>query len=313
MKIRLLLILIAFLCIYSPSICAQSKPKRDTSKDRSVIVAKQKEKARKIVAASVEKRRKETVKRYRRLKPDSTPIVASYLRVNQLPYINKNVSSYGGGDLYKVNTDGKEWSVVALPAWCHLTKYSDSFLISYDQNMSHDDRSDWFKVTSGGFEVRINITQSGAPLNISAKFNNCSLQHNYFHYNRYGIRDDCLKIDANVTIKGAKDQKCLIVAFISDDKNNSIKAAYNYSDFAITSSKDVFAATEVVPTTDNAQTYNLVLYLPNNAMDLPKKKNTLRCQLVVYCVKNSSFINDAKYIMYFKAKKKRGKVTTQKL
>ena len=68
----------------------------------------------------------------------------------------------------------------------------------------------------------------------------------------------------------------------------------------------------MTPITDNPQTYNLVLYLPNNAMNLPKKKNKLQCQLAVYCVKTSSYISNAKYIMNFKAKKKRGKITTKK-
>jgi len=122
-----------------------------------------------------------------------------------------------------------------------------------------------------------------------------------------------LTIVSNVTIKGAKNQKCLIVAFFYDDAGNSIKATYKYPDYAIPSSKDVFVATEVVPTSDEAQTFNSVLYLPNDAMALLKKKNKIRCQLVVYCVKTSSYISNANYTMYFKAKKKRGKITTKKM
>ncbi len=309
---KLFYILILALSSVSCQINAQSKPKRDVSKDRSVIVAKQKE-ARKAAEIIAQKKRREAAKKVRRSKQVIAPKVATYLRVNQLPQITRTINAYGIGEVFNVNTDGKEWKVLFLPSWCHITKYSNSFAISYDSNPSHDNRSDWFKVVADNLEVRIDITQLGVPLNIHANFNYCSLQHNYFHYNKYGFRDDCLKIDANVTIKGAKDQKCLIVAFISDDNSNSIKAAYNYSDFAVSSSKDVFTAAEVTPTTDNPQTYNLVLYLPNNALDLPKKKNTLRCQLAVYCVKTSSYISNAKYIMYFKAKKKRGKVTTKKL
>ena len=295
----------------SSQLCAQSKPKRDVSKDRSVIVAKQ-EKAKKASGTIEKKNRREVVKKSQRPKRDNSPMVATYLRVNQLPHINKTINAYGGGDIFNVNTDGKKWNVLFLPSWCHITKNSNSFAISYDPNTSHDDRSDWFKVIADDLDVRIDITQLGIPLNVRADFKSCNIQHNTNHDN-INVKDKCIKINANVTIKGAKGQKCLIVAFFSDDDGNSIKATYNYPNYAITASNDVYAAIEVVPSSDEAQTFNKVLYLPNNAMCLLKKNSTIRCQLVVYCVKNSSYIADAKYIIYFKAKKKRGKIITMKL
>lgn len=305
-----ILFILLIITIYAIDLNAQSKPRRDISKDKSVILAKKKE-AKKAAEIAKQKKR-DAAKRYRKKKVIQTPKTASFLRVNQLQYINKTVSSNGGSETFEVNTDGKEWNVVALPLWCHLTKYANSFVLSYNQNPSHDERSDWFKVKSDNLEVKIDITQTGLPLNISARFNYCSLQHDASHYNK-GTYEKCLTIFSNVTIKGAKNQKCLIVAFFYDDAGNSIKATYKYLDYAIPSSKDVFVATEVVPTSDEAQTFNSVLYLPNDAMALLKKKNKIRCQLVVYCVKTSSYISNANYTMYFKAKKKRGKITTKKM
>ena len=305
-----ILFILLIITIYAIDLNAQSKPRRDISKDKSVILAKKKE-AKKAAEIAKQKKR-DAAKRYRKKKVIQTPKTASFLRVNQLQYINKTVSSNGGSETFEVNTDGKEWNVVALPLWCHLTKYANSFVLSYNQNPSHDERSDWFKVKSDNLEVKIDITQTGLPLNISARFNYCSLQHDASHYNK-GTYEKCLTIVSNVTIKGAKNQKCMIVAFFYDDAGNSIKATYKYPDYAIPSSKDVFVATEVVPTSDEAQTFNSVLYLPNDAMALLKKKNKIRCQLVVYCVKTSSYISNANYTMYFKAKKKRGKITTKKM
>jgi len=305
-----ILFILLIITIYAIDLNAQSKPRRDISKDKSVILAKKKE-AKKAAEIAKQKKR-DAAKRYRKKKVIQTPKTASFLRVNQLQYINKTVSSNGGSETFEVNTDGKEWNVVALPLWCHLTKYANSFVLSYSQNPSHDERSDWFKVKSDNLEVKIDITQTGLPLNLSARFNYCSLQHDASHYNK-GTYEKCLTIVSNVTIKGAKNQKCLIVAFFYDDAGNSIKATYKYPDYAIPSSKDVFVATEVVPTSDEAQTFNSVLYLPNDAMALLKKKNKIRCQLVVYCVKTSSYISNANYTMYFKAKKKRGKITTKKM
>lgn len=289
---------------------AQSKPKRDVSKDRSVIVAKQQDARKKAVNISNQKKRKKSLKRYNRSKPIQR--VATYLRVNQLSHINKTINAYGIVDVFNVNTDGRDWNVLYLPSWCHITKYSNSFAISYDSNTSHDDRSGWFKVVSDNLDVRIDVTQLGIPLNVRANFNYCSIQHNTINYsiNNY---DKCLKINANVTIRGAKGQKCLIVAFFSDVVGNNIKATYKYPNYAISSSRDLYAATEVVPTSDEAQTLNTVIYVPNDAMALLKKKNKIRCQLFVYCVKTSSYISNAKYTLGFKAKKKRGKITTKKL
>lgn len=310
MNMKQIFITLLIITIYAVDLSAQSKPKRDVSKDKSVLLAKKKE-AQKVAEKAAQKKRE--AKKYRKKRVIQTPKTASFLRVNQLHYIKKRLSSNGGSETFEVNTDGKEWNVVALPIWCRLTKYTNSFVLSYNQNPSHDERSDWFKVQSDNLEVKIDIIQTGLPLNINANFNYCSLQHDAIRYNNKGMSEKCLTIHSNVTIRGAKKQKCLIVAFFSDDAGNSIKATYKYPDYAISSSKDVFVATEVVPTSDEAQTFNTVLYLPNDAMALLKKKSKVRCQLAVYCVKTSSYISNANYTMYFKAKKKRGKITTKKL
>ena len=310
MNMKQILIFLLIITLYAVDLSAQSKPKRDILKDKSVILAKKKEAQK---AAEIAAQKKREAKRYRKKKVTQTPKNASFLRVNQLHYIKKRLNSNGGSEMFEVNTDGKEWNVVALPIWCRLTKYANSFILSYNQNPSHDERSDWFKVQSDNLEVKIDIIQTGLPLNISAKFNYCSLQHDAIFYNGNGIQEKYLTIRSNVTIKGAKKQKCMIVAFFSDDADKSIKATYKYPNYAISSSKDLFVATEVVPTSDEAQTFNTVLYLPNDAMSLLKKKNKIRCRLVVYCVKTSSYISNAEYTMDFKAKMKKGKITTKKL
>lgn len=323
MKIKLYHILITAFFIYSYNICAQSKPKRDTSKDRSAIVAQkkkdrsafvaQKKKDRKSLEQATQKKKREVTKEKRNTRLIQIPKVTSYLRVNQLPYLKRNIKSYGGGEIFKVNTDGKDWTVFGLPIWCHLTKYPNSFYISFDSNSSHNDRSDWFKVKSGDYEVKIDIIQSGAPINISANFNYCILHHNISRIIKGSLEEKCLKISTNVSIKGAKDQKCLIVALITDIYNKNIKAAYGYSNYTLPSTNDVFTSVEVVPSTDDTQSFDIALYLPNNAMNLLKKKNTLRCHLSLFCENTGNYVSDAQYIVHFKTKGKRGKVKTKSL
>jgi hypothetical protein len=288
---------------------AQSKPKRDTSKDRSVIMAKQQKKA---LAESQKVKQKNTNTRSKQ-QTVVTPKYATYLLVDQQTSLTVAINSYSGNETYNVSTDGKEWSISHLPSWCRITKYANSFSLYVEANPLHEERADWFKVTSDNKEVIINIKQSGKPLNIAAHFNDASLQHNVLWPSQglsWGLN---LKINTDITISGARGLKCMIVAFISDENNYSIKATSGYSNYAITASNNVYAATEVTPSSDDAQRFNVEIYLPNNAMKLPKKQNKLRCHLAVYCDKTAKYIIGADYTLPFKAKNKKGRVTTKDL
>ena len=296
---------------------AQPKPTRDTSKDRSVVIARQEAQAKqKAVAQEAEQKRKRAAAKTQRkhnAQATQTPQVATYLRVNQLTTVSKTVGASGGSETFNVSTDGKEWSVIDVPTWCWVTKYSNYFKLSYNDNPSHDDRVNCFKVKCDSQEVRVEIKQNATPLNITSRFNYAYLTHNVYGNNISPSGNLCLKINANVTIQGAKDQKCLVVAFIYDEYNNSIKASSGFSYFGLQSSNDLFVEAEITPTSDDSQSYNVTLYLPNNAMRLWKKKNKLRCQLAVYCVNTSSYISGANHTLSFKAKSKKGKVTTKKI
>lgn len=289
---------------------AQSIPKRDISKDRSVIMAKQ-QKTKKELLKSHKVKQRNT---YKRSKQQNivTPKYATYLLVNhQSSSLRVTTNSYSSNETYYVSTDGREWYISHLPLWCRIVKTSNSFSLYVEANPLHEERTDWFKVTSDNKEVVIHITQSGKPLNLSANINNANLQHNVL-WSSHGLLGGLhLKINTDVTIIGAGGQKCMIVAFISDENNHNIKASYNYSNYAITPSNDVFSATEITPSSDNAQRFNAEIYLPNNAMRLLKKRNQLRCHLAVYCVTTANYIAGAYYTISFKAKNKKGKVTTQ--
>lgn len=309
---KILIVLCAMLVCTFDVANAQSKPKRDVSKDKSVIAAQRKVQTKKTTPKQ-QTQAKKIRKAY--VTPPQTKKQATYLRVNQLTSVSKNVSSQAGSETFTVNTDGKEWSVVALPFWCNVTRYSDRFVLSYNSNPSYDTRSDWFKVKCDNQEVRIDIKQEGAPVNITSNFNYAYLQHNTDWSGDWSLavrKTKWLGINANVTIKGAKGLKCLVVAFVADEYGKNIKAASSFPSYGLPSSNDVYAATEVIPQSDDAQTFYVNLRLPNNAMRLLKKKNKLRCYLAVYCTKTSTYVSGANYTLRFNAKSKKGKVTTKK-
>lgn len=286
--------------IVSHTANAQSIPKRDTSKDRDIITTKQRGQAKKTLAQKNAGRRRQrpTVE---------TPKYATFLSVDQQSSLTITINHYGGAETLDVSTDGKEWFVTGFPSWCRVTKYANSFILYCDANSSHDDRSSWFKVLADNQEVRVDITQLGTPLHINANFNYGRLQHNII---RDALGSPYLRINTRVTIKGAKDQKCLVCAFLSDENDHSVKASSGYPSYSI-SSNNVYAAKEVTPTSDEEQSFDVDIYLPNNAMKLLKKRNKLRCHLALYCVKTANYINGADHTLSFRAKNKKGKVTTK--
>lgn len=299
------IIFIISILLFVPEITsAQSKPKRDISKDKSVIVARRK--AAQTKPAAQKKKRNKQRRTYRKRTVEVEP-EATYLSVSQLSPQSKILHAFGGSVVFDVKTDGKEWTITSLPSWCHIVKYPSWFKITYDRNPTHNDRQSWLEVKCDNQRSRIEVSQQGTPLNIKANFNYAYLLHNQY----VTPVGQCLKITSEVTISGAAGQSCWVEAFIVDEDGNNIKAKSGYSNYALPYSNNLYAAREIIPSTDNRETFNVTLYIPNNAMQLLKKKKKLQCKLVVFCAKNREYISGATYTMKLKAKSKNGVVTTK--
>lgn len=305
------LLYITILLISLPQITlAQTKPKRDTSRDRSVIVAKQKkEQTQKRTSLIAEQKRKQTKSRNGNRKRRKTQVIhaASYLKVNQLTSLSKVLGADGGTVSFDVVTDGKDWSIGNLPYWCKVTKYSSWFVVTYAPNPQHEERQDWFDVRCDNQQVRINISQRGTPIKFQAKFNYAYLLHN----KKLPSVGNCLEITSNVSISGAAGQKCWVVAFILDENGNNVKAKNGYYNYTLPQSNGVYVAGEVIPSTDDDETFTIVSYIPNNVMNLLPGKSKLQCRLGIYCVKTEEYARDAVRTVKFRAKSKRGVVTTR--
>lgn len=293
-------------------VSSQSKPKRDTTKDKSAVIARQKQEQAKQKAAeqaAAEKKRNEIAaapKRRSKTVKKAAPKLASYLIVdNNTTSLIKSYDAQRGSERFIVQTDGQDWNISFLPSWCQVTtKDSDYFILSYSENDSHDERSDWFSVKCDSKEVRVIVQQAGAPINIVSQIDRVNLIHNYLSANR-----SYMKIEADVSIQGAKQQLCYIVATFQD-QNGPIKAAPGYADFAMNSAGDLYVYTQVYPQTDTRQNYNISMLLPNDAMLLYKKKiKDLVCKVSVYCASTSSYVSPS-IPKLFSAKLKKKKVTT---
>lgn len=311
---------------------AQTKPKRDTTKDRSVVIAKQQaqakrntsqpknveppkqqEKAKKnVVRQTVARNRVQTTERKRTQHSQTTPPSqttrapksATYLRVDQQNYfVTKHLPHTSGSIVLTISTNGKDWSISSLPKWCKAEKYDCYVTLKYDRNTEYDERYASLFVNSDNQRVRVDFKQDGAPLNITSCINYAYLTHT--------MQRNALRVNANVSIQGAKGQKCLIVAFIKDESGNIIKASRRFSNYGLQSSNYLCVTKEVTPANDNMQNYNVAFDIPNNAMQLYKKKNKLSCELSIYCVKTETYVSMGNYSLPFKAKVKKSNVATK--
>lgn len=290
---------------------AQSKPKRDTSKDRSVVVAKkQKKKVEKATSnrplvAKKSKRKASNSRKYRTI----TKCSASYLTVNQnSTQFTETLLSSGGRLTFDVQTDGKEWNVWGVPSWCTMTKSSNGFILEYDENISHGERKAWLVVKCDSKEVLVNISQLVAPEEFAANIDNLYLKHNVYSSSSGCL---CLEIHAIVTITGAAGERCSIDAYITDEKGNYINAKSSYPLYMLSSSYPVVCTSaKISPMTNKTQSYDVVCYLPNNALDLRKKKNKLYCKVTFWC-SGKGYLTDLSHNLYISTKSKHGVVTTK--
>lgn len=300
-----IIFLLLSLFLFNVYVNAQSKPKRDKSKDSSVLVAKQQAAAKAKAAQEAELKRKQASKRRKKPAP---PKLASYLTVDGSAFLSLRLLESSGSQDMLVSTDGQEWSIRFLPNWCKVTKYQDHFTLVYDSNPAYDERSGYFEVVSDNKEVRVNLTQPAAPINITANINNAYLEHNV----TITDKTQYLKIDADVSVCGAGGLPCSVVAFITDEYGNNIKAAFSYPAYAMKLTNDLYSAAEIKPLSNYTENYHVTIYIPNNSMQLVNKNNKLRCKLYFYCNKNSKYIDGVNYVLDFNAKNKKGKVTTKK-
>ncbi len=75
--------------------------------------------------------------------------------------IDLRLSADDALEIFNVTTNASNYQITHLPTWCRVVnKQANWFSLEIRENKSGSSRTDWFKVTAGDKEVRINITQS---------------------------------------------------------------------------------------------------------------------------------------------------------
>ncbi len=93
----------------------------------------------------------------------------------------------------------------------------------------------------------------------------------------------CMEIHATATIMGAAWEPCSVDAYIVDKKGHYVTAKTGCSSYMLSSSNPIICSSaKVTPSTNKPQSYDVVWFIPNNALDLRKKKNDLCCKVMFW-------------------------------
>lgn len=309
-KIVKRLLFVFFLSFVFLSVGAQSKPKRDITKDRKPVtfVPKVQKSIPRFVGKKIAANnpRKDIRKSTSRHKKRFSKTLRRRQRLATFLYVDgeTTIGHLNSKVRYNVTTDGKDWKVTYLPLCCtYIKTSSNSFMVYFPENSGYEDRSYHFYVEADNKYVRVNITQSAAPFNVN---NIKATSTIYLTHNS----NCCLLVSAAISVQNAVGIELIPVVFINDGTGLPVKASNSWTSYAMKGSGDVYVAGSAIkPTTNSSQTFTVSMLLPNNAMQLRKKKNELRCYFCLYCPKTKSYVPGSVYVD-FKAKVKKGKVMT---
>lgn len=297
---RIILIALTFFLSCQMADC-QPKPKRDITKDRSVVAPKKKESPKHKVSRKIPKRKSRS---HQRNKVDHH--FASYLYVDNSAEIIKVFGYHGGAEKFAVTTDGTDWSFYGGPKWCTIEKNSESITVKCEPNKYHEERRGVLTINSDGKAAKLTIRQLAAPLNITASFFDIAISHNVKAVWSNELR---LNVKGKVKITGAKNTKCLIVASFTDIYNSPIMAAKGFG-FYSNNKGEICITEQIVPNTDTEQHFSFSLSIPNGVFEHIKKKKNIKCHLSIYCPETSRFIDVADCYIYLSIKNKRRKIIT---
>jgi hypothetical protein len=69
-------------------------------------------------------------------------------------------ASGGTSEQIKVYSNASNYAVSLVPSWCTVQTYNGYFVVTCSANNRTQSRSDWFKVTAGGKEVKVYVNQA---------------------------------------------------------------------------------------------------------------------------------------------------------
>ena len=294
---------------------AQSKPKRDVSKDTKLNVPKlpsvsskdTKLNVPKLPSVSPKKQTNNRQRKFRRKNNKSDKDKTTYLIVNGYSSELKEALPYhAGGKYLSVQTDGKTWNIDMLPYWCKTTKDSNGFLLEYRANPLRGERNGFFVLRSNNYVVHIYLKQAGRP-NLNVQILDEKMEHNVY---RSGYPGRCVVISAKILITGGYGTVFQLVSSLYDYKGEYVQAKKGYRSFSNSNYKFTKQSEDFFPQSDAPFTFNVEWVIPNDALKLKPKKTCIRCDLKILKSVRNDNVECASASIYIFTKRKKGKTVT---
>lgn len=312
---------------------AQSKPKRDVTKDQVTTPRKQKRAPRKVAKtdntpaktttqATPAKPTRRTTSRSKCSTRTSTPQQEvrpeTYLRVNQLTQLTRHYSRKGAEETFEVNTNDKDWEVRELPEWCTTSRMGQRFTLTCQPNPYYEPRSSWFIVRSDDRTrtVLIDITQDARAA--SGSIGECYIWHNTVSYIQNGtgaptVSKNTLSVKVTGKVDEPRNKKWYVTLCFRYPNKAWVKANKGYKlcrQYQSTHDGELIGVSYFYPNQDG--TFDTTIWIPNEAFDIPYgRKFELECVLGLQCEGCNVYSGSVLPYLTIKARNKKGKVKTK--
>ena len=135
---------------------------------------------------------------------------------------NKLTFGASGGSQTITVSSTSTWTIgIGTTSWGHLTKNGNKLTVSVEPNNSTTQRTDWFSVSAGGEDRRVDIVQqarSGSTSNISStSINTVTVTNNADVDGMKGLR---IRVSFNVV--GMKDKDGVVSCYFYDSDGNAL-------------------------------------------------------------------------------------------
>lgn len=291
---RTLTIILMALSLLLPDIAnAQSKPKRDTTKDR-VATKKTNPTSKKNTTTTTRKKTTSNKKQF----SSNTKNTPSYeFTVNGLVGdLEGSYDSDGHYETITVNTNGKPWDVKMLPRWCYIqSRTSNSFVLRIMENTGSTPRTDWFNVVCGNSTVKVTLYQDYKRPAIKGYTNGVRVNHQ-----QWIDQSQCMVVTGGFTVQSDYNKTYTAVAFIEDSDGTLIKG--NTEEYKL--DDGTFFA--ISPTTGTSATKEYYIIIPIQSFNHWTYTKKLTLSISLFCEETQKYVETSEvkrdfYVKYDKS------------
>lgn len=194
------------------------------------------------------------------------------LVVNDNKVLDSKISSASGQITYQVSTDADGYEVISSPSWLNVVAIgSESFTISYEENLEHKERVGWFMVKAEGMEVKINLTQAQKS---TAQIETVTVEHDVYENDVKGM-----KIHLKFSVQNMKGFKGRCIAYMYYEDGTPLKdtnGSYRTTDGQCAFGKDF------TPTSDRSTFNDFVIFVPLKELEADKGKHNMKFSCTIW-------------------------------